>query len=211
MPQPREFHFYWQGKLDNYLGVEIKKTEDRKCFSLTQPFLIERILQAAEIDTRMTNSWHTPVVGLLLLKDTDGLPCEPTWKYHTLTGMLRYLQQTWRPETSMSTHQCTCFNNDPQLCHEQAIKHICKYLLGTMDKGLIFVPNMSKGLECYVDTDFAGGWALGDQTSPESVLSRTIFVIMFARCLIYWCSKLQMEIALSTTEAEYIALLHSML
>lgn len=79
-----------------------------------------------------------------------------------------------------------------------------------MDKGLIFVPDMSKGLECYNDADFTGGWASGDQTCPESVLSRTGFVIMFAGCPIYWCSKLQTEIALSTTEAEYIALLHSM-
>ncbi len=33
---------------------------------------------------------------------------------------------------------------------------------------------------------------------------------MFAGYPIYWCSKLQTEIALSTTEAEYIALLHAM-
>ncbi len=69
---------------------------------------------------------------------------------------------------------------------------------------------MSRSIECYVDADFAGGWASGDTSNPESVLSRTGFVIMYAGCPIYWCSKLQTEIALSTTEAEYIALSHSM-
>mmetsp|Transcript_7788 Transcript_7788/g.16658 ORF Transcript_7788/g.16658 Transcript_7788/m.16658 type:complete len:228 (+) Transcript_7788:167-850(+) len=124
--------------------------------------------------------------------------------------MLGYLQQTSRPETSMATHQCARFNNDPKLCHERAVKRICKYLLGTMNKGLIFKPDLSKGLECYVDADFAGGWSSGDQTNPASVLSRTGFVIMYAGCPIFWSSKLQTEIALSTTEAEYIALLSAM-
>lgn len=207
---PENFIFTDKGKLDKYLGVDIKKTEDGKGFSLTQPFLIERILQAAEIDTRMTNSRTMPVVGPLLSKDPEGAPRKHEWKYSTLTGMLGYLQQTSRQEISMATHQCARFNNDPKLCHERAVKRICKYLLGTIDKGLIFTFDTNKGLECYVDADFAGGWASGDQTSPESVLSRTGFVIMFAGCPIYWCSKLQTEIALSTTKAEYIALLHSM-
>ena len=61
-----------------------------------------------------------------------------------------------------------------------------------------------------VDADFAGSWDAGDAHTPESVLSRTSYVIMFAGCPISWCSKLQTEIALSTTEAEYIALSQAM-
>jgi hypothetical protein len=36
--------------------------------------------------------------------------------------------------------------------------------------------------------------------------SRTGYVIMFAGCPLIWASKLQTEIALSSTEVEYIAL-----
>ncbi len=100
------FIFTDKGNFDKYLGVEIKKHDDKKGFSMTQPFLIERILQTAEIDTRMMNSRPTPVVGPLLSKDIDGLPRKHTWKYCTLTGMLGYLQGTSRPEISMATHQC---------------------------------------------------------------------------------------------------------
>ena len=57
-----------------------------------------------------------------------------------------------------------------------------------------------------MDADFAGGWKDGDHDCPESVLSRTGFVIMYAGCPITWGSKMQTEIALSTTESEYIAL-----
>ena len=124
--------------------------------------------------------------------------------------MLGYLQGTTRPDISMATHQCARFNNDPKLSHDRAVKRIVKYLLDTKDKGLIFKPDLSRGLECYVDADFAGGWKDGDQDNPESVLSRSGFVIMYAGCPITWSSKLQTEIALSTTESEYIALSSAM-
>jgi len=41
-------------------------------------------------------------------------------------------------------------------------------------------------------------------------MSRTGYVILYANCPIIWCSKLQTEIALSTTESEYIALSQSL-
>ena len=110
----------------------------------------------------------------------------------------------------MAVHQCARFNNDPKLSHERAVKRIVRYLLDTKDKGLVFKPDLSRGLECFVDADFAGGWKDSDHSSPESVLSRSGYVIMYAGCPIYWCSKLQTEIALSTTESEYIALSSAM-
>ena len=79
-------------------------------------------------------------------------------------------------------------------------------LLDTKDKGIVFRPDMSKGLECFVGADFAGSWKDGDHDLPESVLSKTAYVIMYAGCPITWGSKIQTEIALSTTESEYIAL-----
>ena len=96
------------------------------------------------------------------------------------------MQGTSRPDIAMPTHQCARFNIDRRLSHERAVKRIGRYLIDTKDKGMIFRPNTSRGLECYVDEDFAGGWKDGDQDSPESVLSRTGFVIMFAGCPITW-------------------------
>ncbi len=91
---PENFIFTDKGKLDKYLGVEIKKPDDAEGFAFMQPFLIQHILEAAKINTWMTNSRPTPVVGPLLSRDTDGPPFKHTWKYHTLTGMIGYLQQT---------------------------------------------------------------------------------------------------------------------
>jgi hypothetical protein len=58
----------------------------------------------------------------------------------------------------------------------------------------------------YVDADFAGRWHKEYSHLRDSVLSRTGFVITFCGCPVTWGSKLQSEIALSTTESEYIAL-----
>ncbi len=57
------------------------------------------------------------------------------------------------------------------------------------------------GIECYVDSDFAGGWNITTSADADNVMSRTGFVIP-----IYWASHLQTEIALSTAKAEYIAM-----
>ena len=105
--------------------------------------------------------------------------------------MIYYLQGTTSPDISMVNHQCARFNNDPHLSHERAVKRIGRYLLDTRDKGMIYRPDITRCLECYVDADFSGGWKDGNHNSPESVLSRTCFVIIYAGCLITWGSNLR--------------------
>ena len=153
-----------------------------------------------------TNSKSTPVGKPVLDKDLEGKPRKLSWKYRTAVGMLTYLQGNSRPEISMAVHQTARFCNDPKLSHEKAIMRIGRYLLHTKDKGIIYEVDRSKGLECYVDADHAGGWSQASSDDAETVMSRTGFVIMYANCPILWRSSLQTEIALSTAEAEYIAL-----
>ena len=156
------------------------------------------------------NPKPTPAVSPLLHKDLDGLERKNNWKYRQVIGMLGYLQGSTRPDISMAVHQCARFSVDPRLSHERAVKRICKYLLGTQKRGIIYKPDFKKGIEVFVDADFAGSWNKADNNNPENVLSRTGFVIFYAGCPILWSSKLQTEIALSTAEAEYIALSSAM-
>eukprot|EP00980_Cylindrotheca_fusiformis_P023216 scaffold10228_cov101-Cylindrotheca_fusiformis.AAC.1 len=92
------------------------------------------------------------------------------------------------------------------MIHEKAVKRIVRYLKKTKDQGLIMEIDKSKGIECFVDADFAGGYRKEDTTNPRDCLSRTGFIVKYAGCPIVWSSKLQSIIALSTTEAEYMAL-----
>ena len=89
--------------------------------------------------------------------------------------MLGYLQGKTRPDIEMANHQCSIFNNDPHLSHKREVRRIGRYLLDTRDKKMIYRPDITRGLECYVDVDFSGGWKDGNNNIPESLLSRTGF------------------------------------
>ena len=74
--------------------------------------------------------------------------------------MLNYLTGSTRPDIAMAVHQISRFSNNPKLSNEKIVMRICRYLIGTADKGMIFKPDKTKGLELYVDADFAGNWKM---------------------------------------------------
>ena len=198
------------GGIKNFLRVEVVQKSD-KSIELRQKFLIERIIDAVGLDKELVSaSKPSPVIKPLLHKDLDGMDRRFDWNYRSVVGMLGYLQNSTRPDISMASHQCARFNNNPKLSHERSIRRIAKYLVGTQNKGIVFKPDLSRGIECFVDADFSGNWNAVDSEDPQNVLSRTGYIIYYGGCPIHWVSKLQTEIALSTTEAEYIALSQSM-
>jgi len=176
------FDFTDKGSMSSYLGVDVSRLPADACLKLSQPFLIDRIIQAVNFDPKTTKGvcGNTPARHQLLSKAEDGPAGKATWKYRAKIGMLGYLQGTSHSDVSMSSHQCARFNNSPNLSHKRAAKNIVRYLLDTKYGGLSFKPDTLKVLECYVDTDFAGGWKDKDQDSPELVLYRTGSVIMYA-------------------------------
>ena len=207
---PENFEFTDEGSLESYLGVKFIDYDKGDQFEMTQPFLINRIIESLGFEQRMTNAQPSPAVKPLLHRDLDGEPRRTPWNYRSVIGMMNYLQQSTRPDLAFAVHQCARFCNDPKRSHERAVKRIGKYLLGTKERGITCRPDKNKGLECYVDADFAGSWDSGDSDNPENVMSRTGYIIQYAGCPVVWCSKLQTEIALSTMEAEYIALSQAM-
>ena len=183
-----------KGGVNNVLGVEITRLDDNS-FELSQPFLINRILNFLgicnnEFETD-ANSTSTPVANGLLHRDLDGKGRKYTWKYCMAVGMLSYLQNTSHPEISMVVHQTAHFSNNPMLSHEKSIMGIGQYLLDTCKRGIIYKPHKSKGLGCYIDTNFAGGWSRANADNADNVLSRTGHILMYANCPILWVSCLQ--------------------
>jgi hypothetical protein len=78
---------------------------------------------------------------------------------------------------AMAIHQFARFSVFPMRLHEQAIMRICWYLLSTHEKGMMYKPDSSKGLEVYVDADFACRWDPADPGNADNIYSRTGFVI----------------------------------
>ncbi|MEJ2116200.1 MAG: Ty1/Copia family ribonuclease HI, partial [Gammaproteobacteria bacterium] len=176
---------------------------------INQPGLIGQLSKCVGL-TDESSVKDTPTIMTILRRDTEGEPREQTWSYRTAIGMLTYLGSTSRPDIKFAVHQCARFSSNPKKSHEIAVKRIVRYLMGTKIQGYILNPTDDRRLDCYVDADFAGMWSPNEAEDPRSVLSRTGYVITYAGCPIRWVSKLQSEIALSMTEAEYIALSQSM-
>jgi len=193
--QKRNYILTDEGSLDKYLGVDVKY-KDKGQIELVQPFLIQRIIDLLGLEKDSTHSPRpTPATKPLLHKDLLGEKRKNTWNYRQAVGMLTYLQATSRPDISMAVHQCARYSICPMLTHERAIKRIGRYLLGTKDKGILFKPDIDKGMECFVDADFAGGWSKDSPEEPDNVLSRTGFVIFYAGCPLAWASRMQTEIS----------------
>jgi hypothetical protein len=193
-----------QGDVHDYLGLRIEKDSTLKCIRMTQTGLIESIIQDLNLG-QDSNTKPTPSDSILY-SDPHGVPRQDSWNYRSVIGKLNYLAQNSRPDISYAVHQCARFCTRPTALHELAVKRIARYLLLTKDKGLILKPSKTFNLDMYVDADFAGMWHQEHTHLRENVLSRTGYIITFCGCPIHWASKLQTEIALSTTEAEYIAL-----
>ena len=89
------------------------------------------------------------------------------------------------------------FISNPGKEHWAAVKWILRYLRGTSRLCLCFGDD-EPVLEGYTDADMAG--------DTDSRKSTSGFLMTFAGGVVSWQSKLQKCVALSTTEAEYIAI-----
>ena len=104
------------------------------------------------------------------------------------------------------THQIAKYSSDPREPHGEAILYLVRYLKRTCDLGICFKPDPDKGFECYCDADFSGNWNKQfAPVDPSASKSCSGWAVFYAGCPVCWASKLQSQVALSTTEAEYIA------
>lgn len=194
-----------------YLGVLMEFDKESNTITMSQPYLIKRIIDLLGTAISEANVKNTPAVYKEILhKDEDGPERRQSWKYRSAIGMLNYLAASTRPDIAFAVHQCVRFAANPKLSHERATKRIVRYLKGTKDRGIILRPNTEDGIVCYVNADFAGGYANETKHEQISVYSRSGYVIFYFGCPLLWVSKLQSEISLSTVEAEYVALSQAM-
>ena len=179
---------------------------------LTQPHLIDQLISDLDLGDDWTTNPQTPTFATKILQRFEhDLPFDGPFEYRSVIGKLNFLEKSTRPDIAYAVHQCARFASDPKKSHGEAVKRIVKYLKGTRDQGLIFKPDATKSFECYVDADFCGNWNRETAEHDASTAkSRTGYVVTFAGCPVIWTSKLQAQIALSTTEAEYIALSQSL-
>ncbi|GJR22241.1 retrovirus-related pol polyprotein from transposon TNT 1-94 [Tanacetum coccineum] len=139
----------------------------------------------------------TPMVEKFKLdEDTQGKVVDPT-HYRGMVGTLMYLTAS-RPDLTFVVCMCAQYQAKPTEKHLHAIKRIFKYLRGIVNRGLWYPTDSSIALTAYADADHAGCQDTRRSTSGSMQL--------LGDRLVSWSSKRQKCAAISSTEAEYIAL-----
>ncbi|GJS37704.1 retrovirus-related pol polyprotein from transposon TNT 1-94 [Tanacetum coccineum] len=103
-----------------------------------------------------------------------------------------------RPDLTFVVCMCTRYQAKPTGKHLHDVKRIYKYLQGTVNRGLWYLNDSSIALTAYADVDHAGCQDTRRSTSGSMQL--------LGDRLVSWSSKRQKSVAISSTEAEYIAL-----
>ena len=199
-----------EGDVADFLGVNIAKKHDGT-IHLTQPHLIDQILTDLKMTSPLLEPKDTPAMTSRTLHRHDSSPPhDGSFHYRSVLGRLGYLETGSRIDIAYICHQLARFSINPKREHSSAMRWVARYLKGTRDKGLVLSPQHEKGLEVHVDADFSGNWSQEDSFDPDTARSRHGFIISYAGCPVIWKSRLQTEITLSTTEAEYTGLSYAL-
>lgn len=188
---------------DWFLKMSIKRSEDGRTLSLSQRDFAADIVKAFGLDIETTNPAKTPM-DAPLLKGVDPITVEEEEEiativgtYGTVVGMLSYLCNGTRPDLSYAVNQVQSFTASPRMHHWRALKRIVRYLIGTLDYGLVYTAD-NEAIRLWCDADFAA-----DTDNRRSMAG---FVSIYANAAISWKAVKIKSVSRSTGEAELKAL-----
>ncbi|XP_071055019.1 uncharacterized protein [Onthophagus taurus] len=181
---------------NNFLGQNIKiKNNELK---LQQIKLIEKITEKFKMNE--SKETHIPLT-ISDFKRSDTII--KNFPYQEAVGSLLYLAKKTRPNISFAVNFVSRFINKVTNSDVINVKRILKYLNTHKNIGIKYRLNTALKnlkLSAYCDADYAN--------CTDTRKSTAGFVIMLNDGPISWVARKQPIVALSTTEAEYIAMLN---
>jgi hypothetical protein len=186
------FEMSMMGELKYFLDFQIKQLEDGTFISQTK--YTHDVLKKFDMDK--ANPIKTPMGtnGHLDL-DVGGKSVDQK-VYRSMNDLLLYLCASM-PDIILSVCMCARFQTAPKECLLRAVKIIMRYLVLTPYLGLWYPKGAHFELIGYSDADYTG--CKVDRKSTSGTCQ------FLGRFLVCWSSKKQNFVALSTTEAEYVA------
>lgn len=191
------------GSAANVLGIHIDYDQKKGVIKLDQRKYTEAILRKFRMfdcdpvklpkDPNQKLTKEMSPANDTEYKQMDSVP------YQEAVGSILYLTQCTRPDVAFPIAVMSQFNNNPGKAHWTAVKRIFRYLKGTLELKLVFAKDSKyDDLCCYSDSDWASNFC--------DFKSCTGYVFVWQGAAISWQSKKQPTVALSTAEAEYMAL-----
>ncbi|KAF7773627.1 hypothetical protein Agabi119p4_5794 [Agaricus bisporus var. burnettii] len=185
-----------QGVMTEFLGMQISRDRQNKKIFLHQQKYLQKVLDRFGIKS---GSEETPLPKGYVFKTSDKVPNNGfRTKYQQLVGSLMYLMIGSRPDIAFAVVKLSQHMVTPNKEHYTAGMHLLRYLNGTKNMVLEFDGNSNQGVIAYSDSDWA--------SDPEDRKSITGNFVTIANGTISWLSRKQKTVALSSTEAEYMAI-----
>jgi len=181
-----------------FLGIRISKDGASTIF-LDQSRAVMDLLKKPEFQGLSPNQVPMSAKTQLLRLQEGQAPTSAPFRSNI--GSMMYLMNT-RPDLSVSMSKLGQFLAQPSPDHYLAAKKVIRYLKGTADYGLKFAAQESIDMENCIVAFSDSDWAtdLNDRKSFSG------FAVYVGCCLISWKCRKQPTVALSTAEAEYLAL-----
>ncbi|GJX09579.1 hypothetical protein Tco_0199438 [Tanacetum coccineum] len=180
------------GELTFFLGLQVKQTTAG--IFLSQDKYVKDILN--KFDFRTIKPASTPIEAHKSLgKDEEGEDVD-VHLYRSMIGCLMYLTAS-RPDIMFAVCLCARFQVTPKVSHMHAVKRIFRYLKHQPKLGLWYPKDSPFHLEAFSDSDYAG-----DNHDRRSTSGGCQYL---GRRLVSWQCKKQTIVAISSTEAEYVA------
>lgn len=178
------------------IGIEVNQKEST--IELHQRSFIEEVL--TECGMEACHPKRTPSNNALELI-CDKLNCDACelvdqTKYRSTLGKLLYIAGSTRPDIKYVVSSLSRFSGRPHLVHWSAMRHVISYLKGTIHYRIRY-RKTGNNLVAYSDADYAN--------CKLDRRSYTGYVLVLGGGPISWESKKQPTVALSSTEAEYMA------
>ncbi|GKB97873.1 retrovirus-related pol polyprotein from transposon TNT 1-94 [Tanacetum coccineum] len=188
-----KFKMSMMGKISFFLGLQ-NFQNPRGIFINQSKYALES-LKKYGFDT--CDPVDTPMVEKSKLdEDKEGKAVDPS-HYRGMIGTLLYLTAS-RPDLQFAICMCARYQARPTEKHLHAVKRIFRYLRGTVNRGLWYPKDSSIALTTFADANHAGC-----QDTRRSTSGSMQFL---GDRLVSWSSKRQKSAAISSTEAEYIAM-----
>lgn len=192
----QQFEMVDMGKASNFLGIHMARDEANGAISLNQSQYFKKVLQ--KFDMTNCKAAATPIENGLYIEKGDPDRCSKD-PYRELIGCLTYATLTTRPDLCAATNYFSRFQSCYNEQHFAYAKRILRYIQGTVDLKLVYKKNENaETLIGYADADWAG--------DKEDRKSTSGYVFQLFGNTISWASRKQATVALSSTEAEYVAL-----
>ncbi|GKA14858.1 ribonuclease H-like domain-containing protein [Tanacetum coccineum] len=188
-----KFKMSMMGKISFFLGLQISQSP-RGIFINQSKYALESL---KKYGFESCDPVDTPMVEKSKLdEDKEGKAVDPS-HYRGMIGTLLYLTAS-RPDLQFAICMCARYQARPTKKHLNAVKRIFRYLKGTVHRGLWYPKDSSFALTAFADADHAGCQDTRRSTSGS--------IQLLGDRLVSWSSKRQKSAAISSTEAEYIAL-----